>query len=224
MRERVALSGPLAVCWGATGQARVVHEALTHIGGRIAVLVDNRALPTAIEGVEIVQGEEGLRTWLNGRSAEGLRAIASMGGRQGADRLQVLDTMLRLGIVALDLVHPRAFVALDAQIGSGCQILAMAAVAAGARLGRAVIINTAASVDHDCVLGDGVHVAPGARLCGEVTIGDHVLVGAGAIVLPRLTIAADAVIGAGSVLTHDVPAGAVVYGNPARARARPDVL
>jgi len=49
-----------------------------------------------------------------------------------------------------------------------------------------------------------------------ISIGDDVWIGGGAIVLPGLAIGEGAVVGAGSVVTKDVPAGAVVTGNPAR--------
>ena len=51
---------------------------------------------------------------------------------------------------------------------------------------------------------------------GKIKIGDHVFIGANATVLPGVTVGDRAVIGAGSVVTHDVPAGAVVAGVPAR--------
>lgn len=41
-------------------------------------------------------------------------------------------------------------------------------------------------------------------------------IGAGAIILPGVTIGINAVVGAGSVVTKDVPAFALVAGNPAR--------
>ncbi len=40
--------------------------------------------------------------------------------------------------------------------------------------------------------------------------------GAGAIILPGITIGEQAIIGAGAIVTHDVPACAVVAGSPAR--------
>ena len=48
------------------------------------------------------------------------------------------------------------------------------------------------------------------------TVDQDLVVGAGAVVLPRLKIGAWATIGAGAVVIRDVPAGAVVAGNPAR--------
>ncbi|HJZ75892.1 MAG TPA: acyltransferase [Vicinamibacterales bacterium] len=41
-------------------------------------------------------------------------------------------------------------------------------------------------------------------------------IGSGATILARVTIGERAIVGAGSVVTRDVPAGAIVAGNPAR--------
>lgn len=50
----------------------------------------------------------------------------------------------------------------------------------------------------------------------RTVIGEYVVIFAGAVILPGVTIGDGAVIGAGAVVTKDVPAGAVVVGNPAR--------
>lgn len=49
-----------------------------------------------------------------------------------------------------------------------------------------------------------------------VHIGHRVWIGGGSIILPGVTIGDDAVIAAGSVVKHDVAAGSLVAGNPAR--------
>lgn len=50
----------------------------------------------------------------------------------------------------------------------------------------------------------------------DVHIEEGVWIGAGAVILPGVTIGRWSVIGAGSVVTKDIPAGVVAYGNPCR--------
>jgi acetyltransferase-like isoleucine patch superfamily enzyme len=54
-----------------------------------------------------------------------------------------------------------------------------------------------------------------------VVIEDDVWIGIGAIVLKGVHIGRGARIGAGAVVTRDVPAGAMVVGNPARLSSKP---
>lgn len=49
-----------------------------------------------------------------------------------------------------------------------------------------------------------------------VVIGKNCWIGGGAIILPGVTIGDNVTIGAGSVVTHDIPANSVAYGNPCR--------
>jgi UDP-2-acetamido-3-amino-2,3-dideoxy-glucuronate N-acetyltransferase len=53
-------------------------------------------------------------------------------------------------------------------------------------------------------------------VCVPTVIEKRVSIGSNATILCGVTIGEGALIGAGSVVTHDVPAGAVVAGNPAR--------
>ncbi len=55
--------------------------------------------------------------------------------------------------------------------------------------------------------------------CGKpVRIGRNVWIGGGSIILPGITIGDDAIIGAGSIVTHDIPSGITVIGNPAHKK------
>lgn len=56
----------------------------------------------------------------------------------------------------------------------------------------------------------------GIQLNRPITIENGVWLGGGVIVLPGVTIGANSVIGAGSVVTKDVPANVVAFGNPCR--------
>jgi phosphonate metabolism protein (transferase hexapeptide repeat family) len=54
------------------------------------------------------------------------------------------------------------------------------------------------------------------RRAHKVTIGHDVWIGHGAIILPGRSIGTGAVVAAGAIVTKDVPAYAIVAGNPAR--------
>lgn len=104
------------------------------------------------------------------------------------------------------------------------------------RLGSHVFFNFNCVV-LDCApvtIGDNVLFAPAVQIytathplaaaerrkglesARPIHIGSDVWVGGGAILCPGVTIGERAVIGAGSVVTRDVPADAIVAGNPAR--------
>ena len=95
-----------------------------------------------------------------------------------------------------------------------CIILDVVQVTIGDRtqIGPGVQILTA---DHP---RDPARRRAGLEFGRPVKIGADVWIGGGAIVLPGVTIGDEVIVGAGTVVTRDVPAGATVVGNPARAR------
>jgi sugar O-acyltransferase (sialic acid O-acetyltransferase NeuD family) len=209
------------IFWGATGQAQVLREALGSSEFRLVAIFDNRPLPSPFTDVPIFRGQDGLSSWLEGISApKNIYACVAVGGSRGSERLDLQQWLQKQGIRPLTVIHPRAFVASDATIGQGAQILAMSAVCACVKLGHSVIVNTSASVDHGCVLENGVHVGPGAHLAGEVHVDEHAFIGTGAVVLPRLKIGRGAIIGAGAVVTRDVASNQTIVGNPAKPLIR----
>jgi maltose O-acetyltransferase len=96
---------------------------------------------------------------------------------------------------------------------TGCVVLDCARVQIGDRvlLGPGVQLLAATHPIDAEVRAEGLEYAE------PITIGDDAWLGGGVIVLPGITIGERAIVGAGSVVTRDVPAGAVVAGNPARA-------
>lgn len=66
------------------------------------------------------------------------------------------------------------------------------------------------------------HAAVPEHVDSFVVIEDGAWIGAGAIVLPGVTVGRKSIVGAGSVVTRDVPAFAIVAGNPARQIGRTD--
>jgi sugar O-acyltransferase (sialic acid O-acetyltransferase NeuD family) len=211
------------VVWGARGQGKVVFDIVRLENGHIDHFFDNDSdTPSPVSSVPISHGFEGLNKFVDSLAMRGLEPgmfdfVCAIGGGRGEDRIQIGQHLLNLGFAPRNVVHPSAVISPLASLGISPQILAGAIVGPYATLGDFVIINSGANVDHECSLGDGCHLAPLATLAGEVQLGRNVFVGANATILPRLQIGDGAIIGAGAVVTKDVPSGAVMVGNPARA-------
>lgn len=110
------------------------------------------------------------------------------------------------------------------------------------RVGPFVEIQEGCVIEHDSVISSHSFLAAGTIVGSRVFIGHGVMtcndknprpnnpdylkrpprirdgaaIGSGAVILPGVVIGEDATIGAGAVVTHDVPAGEVWAGNPAR--------
>ncbi|GLU55079.1 acetyltransferase [Dyadobacter frigoris] len=118
------------------------------------------------------------------------------------------------------IIHPSCIVDKSVKIREGTVVLHNAVIQADSTIGRHVIINTSVSVDHDCIIGDFVHLAPGVILSGNVCVEENTLIGVGSIIAPGLTVGKNCFVTAGSVVTHNIPDGVIVRGNPARIISR----
>lgn len=122
---------------------------------------------------------------------------------------------LRLGDRSYLAAH--TYLTGDVSVGRDCSVNVFTAVRGPVEIGDGVRIGA-----HTSILGFNHSMAPDVEVFRQpltskgVVIGDDVWVGAHVVVLDGVHVGAKAVLAAGAVVTRDVPAGAVVGGNPAR--------
>jgi len=119
------------------------------------------------------------------------------------------------------------------RIGEGCSIGQNVMIASHVRIGNRVKIQNNVSVYEGVVLEDEVFCGPSMVFTNVMTpragtprntsadyvetiVGRGATIGANATIVCGRTLGPYAFVGAGSVVTRDVPAYAIVYGNPAR--------
>lgn len=117
----------------------------------------------------------------------------------------------------LALIDPSVITSQTTGIGKASYVNAGCIIGAKTLISDHVLINRGASIGHHARIGACASIGPGAIVSGSVSIETGAMVGAGAILLPKVKVGAFAIVGAGSVVTRDVPARAMVVGNPAQA-------
>ncbi len=167
------------------------------------------------EGCEVL-GDDSVLASVDPNSISLLNGVGKMPDRRTRENLQT--RWEARGFDFVTCVHPHAWVAADAKLGPGAQIMAGAVVQPGCDIGAGTIVNTSAAVDHDCTIGAHAHVCPGVTLCGDVTVGDSAFVGAGATVINNRSIGKGAFVAAGAVVTTDVEADMRYFGPSDRMR------
>ena len=120
--------------------------------------------------------------------------------------------------MVLRVPRPDGVIQIGNNVGiSGASICALKRVKIGddTKIGRGVLISDSDSHPvHPDYRDDLTLTIP-----SEIVIGNNVFIGANSIILKGVSIGEGAVVGAGSIVTKDVPAFAIVAGNPARVLA-----
>lgn len=124
------------------------------------------------------------------------------------------------------------------EIGDESKIGAFVEIQKGARIGKRVKVSSHTFICEGVTIEDEVFIGHGVMFindkyprsttesgtvqseadwqCIPTLIKKRASIGSNATILCGVTIGEGAMIGAGSVVTHDVPPGAIVAGNPAR--------
>lgn len=125
----------------------------------------------------------------------------------------------------------------DAKIGNNCNICANVLIENDVSIGNNVTVKSGVQLWDGITVEDDVCIGPNATFTNDLfprsknldwklsktVIKKGASIGANATILCGITIGEKAMIGAGSVVTHDVPAGELWYGNPARCIRKIDM-
>src|SRR5260370_1082225 len=114
------------ILWGATGQAKVLRECLRDsVSQLVAIFDSDESLSSPFADVPIYYGTRGFERWLASRSFGGpVSFLVAIGGEKGKVRVEVHEYLETQGLVPMIARHSTAFVADNASIGEGSQILA----------------------------------------------------------------------------------------------------
>ncbi len=118
----------------------------------------------------------------------------------------------------------------EAQIGENCNICSHCFMENDVRIGNSVTIKCGVQIWDGITIEDDVFVGPNVTFtndlyprskqhpaeCVRTVLKKGCSIGANSTIVCGVTIGEKAMIGAGSIVTHDVPAGELWVGNPAR--------
>ena len=107
-----------------------------------------------------------------------------------------------------------------ARIGSNCKISSHTFICEGVTIEDGVFIGHGVTFINDsyprAVTAEGELQTEADWKVETTLVRKGASIGSGATILSNVTVGEKAIVGAGSVVTKDVPAGAIVAGNPAR--------
>jgi len=188
---------------GGGGHCKVIIDAIRKSKEfDIIGITDPQLVGQKISGIPVLGNDDELPSLFK----EGVKyAFIGVGSVGDCTARKNIDANLnRIGFELPVIVHPKAVVGSDVELGKGTFVAAGAVINPGVKTGMNVIVNTCASIDHDCVMGDFAHIAPGVTLSGGVSVGDETHIGTGANVVQNIKIGKRCMISAGFTVFRDV--------------------
>lgn len=182
---------------------------------RVCGLLDDALKPGSLRfGVPVLGGlSDASRLLGNGRLVDCLGSP-----RSNVRREALLQAKGLAELPFASLVHPRAVVASNADLGEGCIVYPNVVLMAQVRLGRHVTVLANCVLNHDVCVEDFGILASGVNLSGRVHVGRAAYLGCGCNVREDIRIGDGALVGLGSAVVQDVAPGVVVAGVPARVQ------
>lgn len=107
------------------------------------------------------------------------------------------------GYEHLNIVGPRAIIAVEVEIGDNCSIGDNTIISSSTQIGNNVFIGAGSFVGHDTHIDDHCFIGDHVAISGSVKIGEYSFIGTNATVRNKIAIARECVIGAGAVILQD---------------------
>lgn len=175
----------------------------------IAGFIDDN--PNALDGYECDYPIIGtIKDWQPREDEEFALAFGSP-----ALKRRMVDLLKSKGARFATVIHPTAMLSEFAKIGEGFIMFPNSKVSCNTTIGDFVTL-LATPIGHDTTIGDYTVISGGCNVVRNVKIGKDVFLAAGVCIAQDVQIGDGAYLGLGSVVLKDVPAGATVFGNPAR--------
>lgn len=169
----------------------IEQEAKYHIAG----IVDKKELiGTEVLGYKIIGSDDDLPS-LQKQFPYAIITIGQI--KSNAVRVNLFETLKKLGFNMPIIISPLAYVSCHASVGEGTAVMHGAIVNPHAKIGKNCIINSKALIEHDAVVEDSCHVSTGAIVNGGVIVKANTFFGSNATSKEYITV--DGFIKAGSV-------------------------
>ncbi len=193
------------ILYGARGQAKVMYDLILSNNLLLEYLVDDNPPESFPHNLNIYRPTQEL--------LQDKEVIIAIGDNVIREQIcRKIENWCRFKTMR----HYSAYISRFVEIEKGSVVMPQACINAEVKIGKHCIINTGSVIEHECVIEDFVHISPNAALGGNIKVKKGAHVGLGANIIQGITIGENALIGAGAVILKDVPANAVVVGNPGR--------